>query len=46
MKKIISGDERVFMALAGPSGSGKSVLIYNILKNGKFSPAFEKIYFY
>ena len=47
MNKIISSKERVFMALIGPSGSGKSVLIYNMLKNGSFSPPFGKIlYFY
>ena len=47
MNKIISTDERVFMALVGPSGCGKSYLIYEMLKNKTFYPKFDKIiYFY
>lgn len=47
MNKVISSLERVFMSLVGPSGSGKSQLIHEMLRNGTFQPAFDKIiYFY
>lgn len=34
------------MAVVGPSGSGKSLLIYQMLKGHTFHPRFEKIYFF
>ena len=47
MNKIISTKERIFISLVGPSGSGKSHLIFDWLKIGTFQPAFDKnFYFY
>ena len=47
MNKIISTKERFFISLVGPSGSGKSHLIFYWLKIGTYQPAFDKfIYFY
>ena len=46
MNKIISTEERVFISLVGPSGSGKSRLIFDWLKNGTFQPKFDKIYYF
>ena len=47
MKKIISTKERIFISLVGPSGSGKSHLVFDWLKIGTFQPAFDrKFYFY
>ena len=34
------------MSLVGPSGSGKSFSIYQLLKNGPFYPAFDKIFYF
>ena len=46
MNKIISTKERVFISLVGPSGSGKSHLIYDWLVFGTFQPEFDKIYYF
>ena len=46
MNKVISTKNRVFIPLVGPSGTGKSQLIYNWLKTGTFQPKFDKIYFF
>ena len=46
MNKIINTETRVFMALVGPSGSGKSQLIHKMLIGGTFYPKFEKTYFF
>ena len=47
MNKVISTQSRVFMSMVGPSGSGKSFLIYQMLLNGTFVPLFDKVlYFY
>ncbi len=47
MNKVISTKDRVFMSLVGPSASGKSQLVYEMLKCGVFQPPFDKIlYFY
>lgn len=47
MNKVIPTDERVFMSLVGPSGSGKSQLVADMLSNGTFQPSYDKIiYFY
>ena len=42
MNKIIPTNERIFISLVGPSGSGKSRLITDWLKIGNFQPTFEK----
>ena len=44
MNKIISTKERILNSLVGPSGSGKSHLIFDWLKIGTFQPAFDKIF--
>ena len=46
MNKVISTKNRVFISLVGPSETGKSQLIYNWLKIGKFQPKFDKIYLF
>ena len=46
MNKLISTKNRVFISLVGPSETGKPQLIYNWLKNGKFQPKFDEIYFF
>ena len=46
MNKLISTKSRVFISLVGPSETGKPQLIYNWLKNGKFQPKFDKIFFF
>ena len=47
MNKLISTKQRIFISLVGPSGSGKSDLIFDWLKIGTFQPAFnKKIYFH
>ena len=46
MNKIISTKERVFISLVGPSGSGKSHLIFEWLKIGTFQPKFDKIFYF
>ena len=44
MTKIISTNEQIFISLVGPSGSGKSHLIFDWLKIGTFQPAFNQIF--
>ena len=46
MNKIISTKERVFISLVGPSGSGKSHLIFDWLKIGTFQPKFDKVFYF
>ena len=46
MNKIISTEERIFISLVGPSGSGKSRLIFDWLRVGTFQPKFDKIYYF
>ena len=46
MNKLISTKDRVFISLVGPSGSGKSRLIFDWLKIGTFQPEFDKIYYF
>ena len=46
MNKIISTKERVFISLVGPIESGKSHLIFELLKIGTFQPKFDKTFFY
>ena len=45
LNKIISTNNRVFISLVGPSGTGKSQPIYNWLKKRSSQPKFDKIYF-
>ena len=44
MNKKISTKERIFISLVGPSGSGKSHLIFDWLNIVTFQPAFDKIF--
>ena len=44
MKKIMSSNERICISLVGPSGSGKSHLIFDWLKIGTFQPALNKFF--
>ena len=46
MIKWISAKNRVFMALVGPSGTGKSHLFYNWLKIGTFRSKHDKFFFF
>ena len=46
MNKVISSNERVLMSLVGPSGSGKSQLLAEMLTNGTFQPPFDKIIYF
>ena len=44
MNKKIFTKERFFISLVGPSGSGKSHLIFDWLKIGTFQRAFDNIF--
>ena len=46
MNKKICTKLRTFISLVGPSGSGKSHLIFDWLKIDTFQPKFEKKKFY
>ena len=46
MNKLISTIELIFISLVGPSGSGKSHLIFDWLKIGTFQPAIDKIFYF
>ena len=46
MNKIIPTEDRVFMSMVGPAASGKSHLIFQMLKNGTFVPIFDKIFYF
>ncbi len=46
MNKLVLTHDRVFMAIVGPSGVGKTQLLANMLINGSFSPPFAKILFF
>ena len=41
MNKIVDTSTRVFMAVVGPSGSGKIELIFKLLKGKTFYPSFN-----
>ena len=45
MNKIISTQDRVFMAVVGPSGCGKTELIFKMLIGNTFYPKFNNIIF-
>ena len=46
MNKIIDKLTRQFMAVVGPSESGKTELIFKILKGRSFFPNLEEYYFF
>ena len=46
MNKIISTQDRVFMAVVGPSGCGKTELIFKMLRENTFYPKFNNIIFF
>ena len=46
MNKIIPTEDRVFMSMVGPAASGKSHLIFQMLKKGTFVTAFDKIFYF
>ena len=46
MNKIISTQDRVFMAVVGPSGCGKTELIFKMLIGNIFYPKFNNIIFF
>ena len=47
MNKIIFTNDRLFMAIVGPGGSGKTRLIYSMLASPTtFLPAIEKTYYF
>ena len=46
MNKIISTSDRLFMAVCGPSCSGKTELIFQMLLRNTFYPTFSSIYFF
>ena len=45
MNKIISTQDRVFMAIVGPSGCGKTELSFKMLSGNTFYPKFNQIIF-
>ena len=45
MNKIISTQDRVFMAVVGPSGCGKTELIFKMLSGNTFYPKFHHVIF-
>ena len=46
MNKLISTKNRIFIFLVGPSDFGKTYLIHEWLKVGRFQPKFDKINFF
>ena len=46
MDKLISTKARIFVTLVGPSDSGKTYLIHEWLRVGKFQPKIDKINFF
>ena len=46
MNKIISTQDRVFMAVVGPTGCGKTELIFKMLSGNTFYPKFNHIIFF
>ena len=45
MNKIVSTDKRIFMCLVGPSESGKTQLIFDMLHMNTFQQPFDHIYY-
>ena len=46
MNKVNLTLDRVFMSIVGPSGYGKTELLFRMLKGSTFYPRFEKIYYF
>lgn len=46
MNKVIFTNPRLFMAVVGPSGGGKTQLVFRMLLEGTFYPRFEKVYYF
>ena len=46
MNKINPAEDRVFMSMVGPAASGKSHLVFQMLKKGTFVIAFDKIFYF
>ena len=46
MNKIIDTSTRLFMAVVGPSGSGKPELIFKLMTGRSFFPKFERVFFF
>jgi hypothetical protein len=46
MNKVISTDGRICMCVAGPSESGKTRLIFDMLTSGTFYKPFDKVYYF
>ena len=46
MNKVILISDRFFLAFAGPCGSGKTDLMFNMLEGRSFYPAFPKTYYF
>ena len=46
MNKVISTNDRLFMAVCGPSCCGKTELIFKMLLVGTFFPEFQIIYYF
>ena len=43
MNKFIATQDRVFMAVVGPSGCGETELIFKMLSGNTFNPHFNNI---
>ena len=46
MNKVILTHERVFMSIVGPSGGGKTELLFRMLKGSTIYPRFEKFHYF
>ena len=46
MNKVILTHDRIFMSIVGPSGFGKTELMFHMLQGNSFYPRFEKIYYF
>ena len=46
MNKIIPTYDRIFMAVVGPSGAGKTQLIFKMLVGNTFYPKFDNMIFF
>ena len=46
MNKLMSIKKRFFVSLVGPSGIGKSYLIFDWLETGAFQAALDKIFYF
>jgi hypothetical protein len=46
MNKVISTDGRICMCVSGPSESGKTRLIFDMLTSGTFYKPFDQVYYF